>query len=148
MFVTTAPVKETSVEMSPRPAYASCASHASHQSQLHTTLEPALRLASRGQLLLWSALSSLFLNIFLLTSVVLQLCQAAASALGRLAYASLWAVQAVWDSAHVRRLRKKVEFEFFTLILGAGGHVFLILLWPGWYIIGFAGFVLWIWCAK
>lgn len=41
-----------------------------------------------------------------------------------------------WNSSHVRRLRKKLEFEFFVLILGCGNSLCLAVFWPGWFIIG------------
>lgn len=43
----------------------------------------------------------------------------------------------IWDSKRSRRLRKKLEFELFTLILGPGGNALLLLLfWPGWLLLG------------
>lgn len=41
-----------------------------------------------------------------------------------------------WNSSHGRRLRKKLEFEFFVLILGCGNSLCLAVFWPGWIIIG------------
>ncbi|KAK3991045.1 hypothetical protein QBC44DRAFT_210482, partial [Cladorrhinum sp. PSN332] len=40
-----------------------------------------------------------------------------------------------WDSKRSRRFRKRLEFEFFVLILGPLGNMMLLLLfWPGWVI--------------
>lgn len=52
-----------------------------------------------------------------------------ATALGEISWS-------VWNSTHVRRLRKKLEFEFFVLILGCGNSLCLAVFWPGWFIIG------------
>lgn len=41
-----------------------------------------------------------------------------------------------WNSSQGRRLRKKLEFEFFVLILGCGNSLCLAVFWPGWFIIG------------
>ncbi|CAN8102025.1 unnamed protein product [Discula destructiva] len=41
-----------------------------------------------------------------------------------------------WNSKQSRRLRKKLEFEFFVLILGTGNGIILLVFWPGWILIG------------
>ncbi|POS71025.1 hypothetical protein DHEL01_v210582 [Diaporthe helianthi] len=41
-----------------------------------------------------------------------------------------------WNSSQGSRLRKKLEFEFFVLILGCGNSLCLAVFWPGWVIIG------------
>lgn len=41
-----------------------------------------------------------------------------------------------WNSGQGRRLRKKLEFEFFVLILGCGNSLCLAVFWPGWFIVG------------
>lgn len=39
----------------------------------------------------------------------------------------------LWDCKRSRRFRKKLEFEFYTMLLGPGGNaVLLMLFWPGW----------------
>lgn len=52
-----------------------------------------------------------------------------ATALGEIAWSA-------WNSSQGRRLRKKLEFEFFVLILGCGNSLCLAVFWPGWFIIG------------
>lgn len=47
-----------------------------------------------------------------------------------------------WNSKPVRRLQKKVEFEFFVLILGCGNNFCLVVFWPGWILIGLV-YLLW-----
>ncbi|KAF3767239.1 hypothetical protein M406DRAFT_20117, partial [Cryphonectria parasitica EP155] len=48
------------------------------------------------------------------------------------------AAGSVWESKAARRLRKKLEFEFFVLILGCGNGFCLMIFWPGWMLVGFA----------
>ncbi|KAK4163376.1 hypothetical protein QBC43DRAFT_67078 [Cladorrhinum sp. PSN259] len=49
-----------------------------------------------------------------------------------------------WDSKRSRRFRKRLEFEFFVLILGPlGNMMLLLLLWPGWAMLGLG--IFWGW---
>ncbi|KAJ9143076.1 hypothetical protein NKR23_g6841 [Pleurostoma richardsiae] len=53
------------------------------------------------------------------------------------------AVRTLWNSKTARRMRKKIEYEFWTFILGPGGNaLFLMLFWPGWLLLGIAGWSL------
>ncbi|KAJ9162221.1 hypothetical protein NKR19_g1564 [Coniochaeta hoffmannii] len=53
---------------------------------------------------------------------------------------------AIWNSRRIRRLRKRIEFEFFVLILSpSGNNLFLLLFWPGWLLIAAAAWSLSIW---
>lgn len=61
--------------------------------------------------------------------------------LSRAAFALRTLASAAWDSKQGRRLRKKVEFEFFVLILGCGNGFALVILWPGWLLVGLAYFL-------
>lgn len=63
-----------------------------------------------------------------------------------LASAAAAAVANAWDSKQGRRLRKKVEFEFFVLILGCGNSFLLVCLWPGWIVLGLGYLVYLVWC--
>ncbi|KAL7629789.1 hypothetical protein AAE478_001312 [Parahypoxylon ruwenzoriense] len=48
----------------------------------------------------------------------------------------------IWNTKTIARLRKKIMFEFFTLILGSGGNtLFLVLFWPGWWVLGLIAFI-------
>jgi hypothetical protein len=50
----------------------------------------------------------------------------------------------LWDSKPSRRFRRKLEFEFFILILGPGGNaLFLLLFWPGWLMVLVGVWALW-----
>lgn len=46
-----------------------------------------------------------------------------------------------WNSKQSRRLRKKLEFEFFVLILGCGNGFILMIFWPGWILVGLVYFI-------
>ncbi|OIW32283.1 hypothetical protein CONLIGDRAFT_264640 [Coniochaeta ligniaria NRRL 30616] len=53
---------------------------------------------------------------------------------------------AVWNSRRLKRLRKRIEFEFFAMILSpSGNNVFLLVFWPGWLLIAAAVWGLSIW---
>lgn len=44
-----------------------------------------------------------------------------------------WLSWMIWNTAYTQRLRKRVEYEFFTLVLGSGGNALcLMVFWPGW----------------
>ncbi|KAI2773983.1 hypothetical protein F4815DRAFT_400600 [Daldinia loculata] len=43
----------------------------------------------------------------------------------------------IWKTKSVQRLRKKIVFELFTLMLGSSGNsLCLLLFWPGWWFLG------------
>lgn len=77
------------------------------------------------------------LHTFLVTK---ELANMSVTALSRVAWGA-------WNSKQARRLRKKLEFEFFVLILGSGNGIMLMVFWPGWILVGLAYFVylLWSW---
>ncbi|KAI1857489.1 hypothetical protein JX265_011224 [Neoarthrinium moseri] len=52
--------------------------------------------------------------------------------------------RAVWNSQPIRRLRKKLQFEFFTFVLGGGNSLCLLLFWPGWWILGLMTITAWL----
>ncbi|KAJ4158711.1 uncharacterized protein LMH87_009225 [Akanthomyces muscarius] len=60
---------------------------------------------------------------------------------------SVRAAAAVWDMKTTRMLRDKLFYEFALFILGAGNGLFLLVLWPGWIVIGGTSFVLWQMCG-
>ncbi|TQV90645.1 hypothetical protein IF1G_10597 [Cordyceps javanica] len=63
------------------------------------------------------------------------------------AAASVRAAAAVWDMKTTRRLRDKLFYEFALFVLGAGNGLFLLVLWPGWIVIGGTSFALWQICG-
>ncbi|KAI1270987.1 hypothetical protein F5Y07DRAFT_45400 [Xylaria sp. FL0933] len=128
-----------------------------HGSQIFIILVSALRLASHYQRLLSGAFLPLFLQASLLAagllglgqSISVQTCRATRSIMCHAARHLKRATRTLWNSTQMRRLRKRIEFEFFTLILGAGGNnLCLVLFWPGWGVVGLAAFVLSAWYAA
>ncbi|KAI1109864.1 hypothetical protein F5Y14DRAFT_455609 [Nemania sp. NC0429] len=120
------------------------------------TLVPALRFASHCERLVASALWVLLLQASVSTLVFLRLSQCASMRIlqitGSIAYHATRfgkrGVWALWNSKQAKRLRKKIEFEFFTLILGCGNNLFLIILWPGWGVLGLVALILWAWSVA
>ncbi|KAI0101470.1 hypothetical protein GGR51DRAFT_330017 [Nemania sp. FL0031] len=112
-------------ETSPRYAYQGATVVASI---LHLSRYCA-RLSSRG-LVFWLWSSGLVLRA---ATRILQVTRSIVRYSFRLPGRAIWLL---WDNRHSRRFRKKMEFEFFLLILGGGHFLFLLLFWPGWIIIG------------
>lgn len=83
------------------------------------------RLLLAGHLLAWHALT------------------ASSFMVGKTATLSKFAGHAAWNCKTMTRLRKKLEFEFFTFILGCGNFLFVAMLWPGWLVLGVAAIVAW-----
>lgn len=54
----------------------------------------------------------------------------------RSALLSYWLGKALWASPPLETLRKKAVFEFNMFVLGAGNGLFLVMFWPGWWVIG------------
>jgi hypothetical protein len=50
---------------------------------------------------------------------------------------------ALWNSKPIRRLRRKLEFEFFVLVLGFGNAACLYLFYPGFWLCLAVIYVLW-----
>lgn len=74
------------------------------------------------------------LQTFLITK---ELTMRSTAALARVA-------EKAWNSRQARKLQKKVEFEFFVLILGCGNSFCLVIFWPGWILIGLAYLLWWV----
>ncbi|OAA33580.1 hypothetical protein AAL_01045 [Moelleriella libera RCEF 2490] len=53
------------------------------------------------------------------------------------------AVASLWDARTTRQIRKKLFYEFAVFILGAGNVFFLLLLWPGWLVLGGLLYAVW-----
>lgn len=49
-----------------------------------------------------------------------------------------------WDSKAMRKLKRKLEFEFFTLMLTTGHHICVVLLWPGWWLFAICASMIWL----
>jgi len=52
-----------------------------------------------------------------------------------------------WDSKAMRRLKGKLAFEFFTLMLTTGHHICVVLLWPGWWLFAICTSMVWLYLA-
>ncbi|KAI0376080.1 hypothetical protein F5Y04DRAFT_286269 [Hypomontagnella monticulosa] len=45
--------------------------------------------------------------------------------------------KAAWQTRSAQRFRRKVEFEFLTLMLSSTGNsICLLVFWPGWWLLG------------
>ncbi len=85
---------------------------------------PLLRAAVAGAALLLAALAAL-----------------AGPLLGAVAAAAHWHL---WAAPAAERLRKKLCFELALAVLGPGGNgVLLVVLWPGWVVVGGAAWGVW-----
>ncbi|KAK0641966.1 hypothetical protein B0T16DRAFT_461988 [Cercophora newfieldiana] len=121
-----------------------------------SSIGPLLNLAVWFQQILSSATLLLFFRTYLAARVIgaALLFGSRIAALNTLFACRLLAVRsgamtkqcltALWDSQRSKRLRKKLEYEFFVLILGPMGNlVCLALFWPGWVVLGAMGWALW-----
>ncbi|KAI2640911.1 hypothetical protein GGS26DRAFT_185035 [Hypomontagnella submonticulosa] len=44
---------------------------------------------------------------------------------------------ALWQTKSAQRFQRKLEFEFFTLMLSSTGNsLCLLIFWPGWWVLG------------
>jgi hypothetical protein len=57
-------------------------------------------------------------------------------------------LRSAWSSKPVKKLRKKVAFEFIALVLGPGGNMlFLMIFWPGWWFLAGLAWLVWT-CSR
>jgi hypothetical protein len=118
-----------------------------HSGRIFVT-EPTLKFAFQLQQAIGSLSLHLLLRTYFATSfIVLSLLFAAKTIAFQWYLASRYAALktslvlrsvcwAVWGSRTAKRLRKRLEREFFLLILSPGGNsLFLLLFWPGWLVI-------------
>lgn len=49
----------------------------------------------------------------------------------------------LWESRAVKAIREKVWFEFAVFILGTGNIMFVLLFWPGWWVLAGACWTVW-----
>ena len=128
----------------------------SRRSDVNTTLYPLVKSALQFQQLIGSAAFHLFIRTyFAATLVATTSLWASKSIAWRTVYATrLLAARslavtrrlawALWDCKQSRRLRKRIEFELFVLILGPGGNALILMMfWPGWLMLAFLAWVLW-----
>ncbi|KAJ4318848.1 hypothetical protein N0V84_006662 [Fusarium piperis] len=125
-------------------------------SDIISLLGPALEIALRFQSLISSLSIFLCLRTWLLTSttltgvvyasriVALKACIATKSSASHGFNMSSKAVVSVWNSKSVQRLRKKLWYEFAVFVLGSGNMVFLMLFWPGWWLLACVCWAAWV----
>ncbi|KAI1419144.1 hypothetical protein F5Y12DRAFT_789313 [Xylaria sp. FL1777] len=125
-------------------------------SHVITVLASTLRLPGHSQRLFGGAVQTLFLQAALLASglwvlsqsISMQTWQATKSVTYHFTRLSKKIMWTLWNSTHMKRLKQKIEFEFFTLILGTGGNnLCLIIFWPGWGVLGLVVLALSAWLA-
>ncbi|KAK4205040.1 hypothetical protein QBC40DRAFT_65456 [Triangularia verruculosa] len=58
--------------------------------------------------------------------------------------AARWVYAKVWNGQRSRRFRKRLEFEIFVLLFGSGNTILLLVLWPGWIVLGMAAVGWWL----
>lgn len=58
--------------------------------------------------------------------------------------AGRWVYAKVWNGQRSRLFRKRLEFEIFVLLFGSGNTILLLVLWPGWIVLGLAGVGWWL----
>ncbi|KAF5018239.1 hypothetical protein F66182_9802 [Fusarium sp. NRRL 66182] len=49
----------------------------------------------------------------------------------------------IWNSKNIQKLRRKLWYEFAVFILGSGNLIFLMLFWPGWWVLAGACWAFW-----
>ncbi|KAH8651003.1 hypothetical protein BX600DRAFT_516601 [Xylariales sp. PMI_506] len=122
------------------------------QSAYIAALGPAIKLATICQQILSTVSAFLLIRSYyvalnlLFVSRVIAVQSALMSKLiiWKTAVLTRWTSWLVWNSQPIKRLRKKVQFEFFAFILGGGGNnVFLLMFWPGWWVVGVILFTVW-----
>ncbi|KAK5652108.1 hypothetical protein OQA88_10886 [Cercophora sp. LCS_1] len=119
-----------------------------------SSLGPLVKLALQFQRLLGSATFILAVRTYLAATLIGRalLFASHVAALRTLilskaiAFKSIVAVRqlawSLWNSKQSRRVRKKIEFEFFVLFLGPANVLCLMLFWPGWLVLGAAAWAL------
>ncbi|KAK2594498.1 hypothetical protein QQS21_007779 [Conoideocrella luteorostrata] len=118
-------------------------------------LAPTLAFVLRFQYLLRSFSSFVYLHASSLTGIALVNALYASQFLVIHAYIaakfgifqglkmSAKAASGVWEAKTTQALRKKLFYEFAVFILGSGNFIILMMLWPGWLVVGGLLFTLW-----
>ncbi|KAK4227417.1 hypothetical protein QBC38DRAFT_337742, partial [Podospora fimiseda] len=103
-------------------------------SEILSTVYPLLYNALNFQKLILTTIFHLLLNtcmaVYLVGTTVAWRTLTTSKLVASTALQLLWIA---WDSKRSRRLRKRLEFEFFVLLLGPlGNMMFLMAFWAGW----------------
>ncbi|KAF7539601.1 hypothetical protein G7Z17_g12399 [Cylindrodendrum hubeiense] len=125
------------------------------RSDIIRLLGPALEIAFRFQSLISSVSLFLCLRAWFLATVTLANILYASKIVALQALIatkfgafhsytmSTRAADGVWNSKSIQKLRKKLFYEFAVFILGGGNCVFILVFWPGWWVIGGASWGVW-----
>ncbi|KAM5354262.1 hypothetical protein ACJ41O_000912 [Fusarium nematophilum] len=117
------------------------------RSDIIRLLGPALEIALRFQSLISSVSIFLCLRAWFLTGIAFAGVIYASKIVALKAYVATKfsafhgfrmsgrAAVGVWNSKSVQRLRRKLWYEFALFVLGSGNTVFLMLFWPGWWLL-------------
>lgn len=116
-------------------------------SEILHQLHPALACAFHIHRMLSSASVFLCLRAYVLASAAIYASRMAALqallAARFSAAISGKALGGVWDSYPGRALRKRVFNELAGFVLGSGNVVFVLVFWPGWWVLGGTTLVAW-----
>ncbi|KAK4233900.1 hypothetical protein C8A03DRAFT_38353 [Achaetomium macrosporum] len=128
----------------------------SQRSDVVSTLYPLINSALQFQQLLGSAALHLVVRTYFAASILATTSLCASKSIAwrtflasRILVAKTLALTkriawAAWDCKRSRRLRKRLEFELFVLLLGPGGNALMLMLfWPGWLMLALLGWGLW-----
>ncbi|KAK4458259.1 hypothetical protein QBC42DRAFT_255519 [Cladorrhinum samala] len=103
-------------------------------SEITSTIYPLIHNALRFQKLVLAAALQLIMQTLSAAHLVGTSCILYSRAI---AWRGLEVAWMLWDSKRARRFRKRIEFEFFVLLLGPlGNMMFLGLFWFGWVLLG------------
>ncbi|KXJ89184.1 hypothetical protein Micbo1qcDRAFT_206752 [Microdochium bolleyi] len=119
---------------------------------LVSVLAPAVRAASQCQQMLGAWYLQIFLRAFALLRHALWFTHAftirslvlSKSALLNTAAVATRVGWLAWDCKTMRRFKKKLEFELFTIMLSTGNQVCVLVFWPGWWLIVLAMLTSWL----
>ncbi|KAK3306414.1 uncharacterized protein B0T15DRAFT_491964 [Chaetomium strumarium] len=128
----------------------------SQRSDVISVLHPLVNSALQFQQLIGSAAFHLFVRTYFAASILATTSLWASKSIAwrtflasRILAAKSFALTkrlawAGWDCKRSRRLRKRLEFELFVLLLGPGGNALLLMVfWPGWLMLALLGWGLW-----
>lgn len=161
-FISINKLKETTVKMtvltpSPNPSTSLSTSQNHLLTILSHPLTNSLYLASIFQQLLSTTTLFILFRAYILTLLLFRqsfsttqilLVQAyytVALLTKQLVNASKQAIKLGWKATE--RFRNKLFFEFMVFILGGGNGLLLVILWPGWIVLGGAAWSIWTVCG-
>lgn len=129
--ILTAPTTEPAVSIQPR-------------SKLLNLLRPTLKTTLRCHQLVSSAILFCFLRTYFAASLaatsgiaITRFIAVFTIATSRVALVQSGKTSYVaWNSKTMKKLRKKINYEVQNLVLGPGQALFVVIFWPGWWLLG------------